>query len=135
MLLGATGRPLTPERAAVVEHAGDPVTDLDGLESAAEGLVEGALHQPLEPALEPLESHGASVPAPFRPGWHPRAGRRSPSEVAATLAHSLGRVAELADAQASGACVRKDVGVQVPPRPPEGAGSRGRASTEDAAYC
>jgi predicted TPR repeat methyltransferase len=28
-----------------------------------------------------------------------------------------GRVAELADAQASGACVRKDVGVQVPPRP------------------
>ncbi len=26
------------------------------------------------------------------------------------------RVAELADAQASGACVRKDVGVQVPPR-------------------
>jgi hypothetical protein len=26
-------------------------------------------------------------------------------------------VAELADAQASGACVRKDVGVQVPPRP------------------
>ena len=32
-----------------------------------------------------------------------------------------GRVAELADAQASGACVRKDVGVQVPPRPPSGA--------------
>ncbi len=26
-------------------------------------------------------------------------------------------MAELADAQASGACVRKDVGVQVPPRP------------------
>src|SRR5436309_11251165 len=31
---------------------------------------------------------------------------------------TTGRVAELADAQASGACVRKDVGVQVPPRPP-----------------
>src|SRR5256714_11878152 len=30
----------------------------------------------------------------------------------------LGRVAELADAQDSGSCVRKDVGVQVPPRPP-----------------
>jgi hypothetical protein len=28
-----------------------------------------------------------------------------------------GRVAELADAQDSGSCVRKDVGVQVPPRP------------------
>ena len=34
------------------------MTDLDGLESAAEGLVEGPLHQPLEPPLEPLESHG-----------------------------------------------------------------------------
>ena len=30
---------------------------------------------------------------------------------------SSGRVAELADAQDSGSCVRKDVGVQVPPRP------------------
>ena len=29
-----------------------------------------------------------------------------------------GRVAELADAQDSGSCVRKDVGVQLPPRPP-----------------
>ena len=29
-----------------------------------------------------------------------------------------GRVAELADAQDSGSCVRKDVRVQVPPRPP-----------------
>jgi hypothetical protein len=33
------------------------------------------------------------------------------------LALLLGRVAELADAQDSGSCVRKDVGVQVPPRP------------------
>jgi hypothetical protein len=29
----------------------------------------------------------------------------------------LGRVAELADAQDSGSCVREDVGVQLPPRP------------------
>ena len=64
MLLGATGGRYA-ERAAVVEHAGDPVTDLDGLESAAEGLVEAALDQPLEPALEPLESHGGSVPAAY----------------------------------------------------------------------
>ena len=35
-----------------------------------------------------------------------------------SVAGSLGRVAELADAQDSGSCVRKDVGVQVPPRPP-----------------
>ena len=36
---------------------------------------------------------------------------------AVTIALS-GRVAELADAQDSGSCVRKDVGVQLPPRPP-----------------
>src|SRR5580698_11237001 len=36
----------------------------------------------------------------------------------AIVTRSLGRVAELADAQDSGSCVRKDVGVQVPPRPP-----------------
>src|SRR2546423_11664508 len=34
-----------------------------------------------------------------------------------TLDFPHGRVAELADAQDSGSCVRKDVGVQVPPRP------------------
>ncbi len=45
-----------------------------------------------------------------RLGTAPRWALRSPSP--------LGRVAELADALASGASVRKDVGVQVPPRPP-----------------
>ena len=35
------------------------------------------------------------------------------------MLQGLGRVAKLADAQASGACIRKDVGVQVPPRPPD----------------
>ena len=44
--------------------------------------------------------------------------RAAPRSRRATLDAPLGRVAELADAQASGACVRKDVGVQVPPRPP-----------------
>src|ERR1039458_5629750 len=38
-----------------------------------------------------------------------------------------GRVAELADAQASGACIRKDVGVQVPPRPPKNPPCQGAA--------
>ena len=42
---------------------------------------------------------------------------------------SLGRVAELADAQDSGSCVRKDVGVQVPPRPPTDRGPRPTDST------
>ena len=40
----------------------------------------------------------------------------------ATIAVPLGRVAELADAQDSGSCVREDVGVQLPPRPPPIAG-------------
>jgi hypothetical protein len=48
------------------------------------------------------------------------------------LGAPLGRVAELADAQDSGSCVRKDVGVQVPPRPlahfGPGMPSRGRKS-------
>ena len=34
-----------------------------------------------------------------------------------TIPGSIGRVAELADAQDSGSCDRKIVGVQVPPRP------------------
>ena len=58
-VVGRDRAPAHAEGAAVVEHAGHPVTDLDGLESAAEGLVERALDQPLEPPLEPLESHGA----------------------------------------------------------------------------
>src|ERR1035437_1606667 len=43
---------------------------------------------------------------------------------------SLGRVAELADAQDSGSCVRKDVGVQVPPRPPRGSDRTGRVASK-----
>ena len=127
------------ERAAVVEHADQPVTDLDGLEPAAEGLVEGALDQPLEPALEPLESHGrrvyraSSFSADARPlvhrmartsrqlyrvaSGHVNASRRPSDGRSRYPGRTPGRVAELADAQASGACVRKDVGVQVPPRP------------------
>ena len=48
----------------------------------------------------------------------PREPRLGPSRGRASVTVSLGRVAELADAEDSGSCVRKDVGVQVPPRPP-----------------
>src|SRR6202167_6515808 len=44
--------------------------------------------------------------------------RRKTFLVSRLMLQGLGRVAKLADAQASGACIRKDVGVQVPPRPP-----------------
>jgi hypothetical protein len=36
----------------------------------------------------------------------------------ALVTHHSGEWRNLADAQDSGSCVRKDVGVQVPPRPP-----------------
>ena len=45
-------------------------------------------------------------------------GRRAREPWLVTMPVPLGRVAELADAQDSGSCVRKDVGVQLPPRPP-----------------
>ena len=52
---------LDADHAALVERAGDLAADLDGLEAGAKGLGEGPLHQPLEPTLEPLESHRAEV--------------------------------------------------------------------------
>src|SRR5262249_59665495 len=48
----------------------------------------------------------------------PASGVDEPERLGTLRIPHPGRVAELADAQASGACVRKDVGVQVPPRPP-----------------
>ena len=63
---------------------------------------------PLEPALEALAgpSGAAALPAVVI--------ERDPLALAIPSG-SLGRVAELADAEDSGSCVRKDVGVQVPP--------------------
>ena len=49
------------ERAARVELAHEAAPDLDGLQAAAERLGEGAFDEPLEPALEPLESHHATL--------------------------------------------------------------------------
>jgi hypothetical protein len=52
---------MNADHASPVERAGDLAADLDRLEAGAEGLGEGAFHQPLEPTLEPLESHRAEV--------------------------------------------------------------------------
>ena len=61
---------------------------------------------------------GGKVPSALGSGWV--AGWLGDRRRAlARLSSPLGRVAELADALASGASVRKDVGVQVPPRPPQ----------------
>ena len=73
---------------------------------------------------------GRTRPRPYAPSrartlaspWRDqRTGRRQRDwgrrGAAVACSRSLGRVAELADAQDSGSCVRKDVGVQVPPRP------------------
>ncbi len=74
----------------------------------------------------------------FRGGltWSTSAQAQAPRRTfgvsaATTVVRSPGRVAELADAQDSGSCVRKDVRVQVPPRPrdrrlEEGPGQRPR---------
>src|SRR5262249_1595260 len=64
------GRHVAPgdtQGAARIEFPRDPAPDLDGLQPAAEGLVERTFDQPLEPTLEPLESHWlGSVPGcPF----------------------------------------------------------------------
>jgi hypothetical protein len=61
-----------------------------------------------------------------RPGALRRLGMDSEGGSSGSLCRSLGRVAELADAQDSGSCVRKDVGVQVPPRPLRGTDISGR---------
>src|SRR5262249_19208662 len=45
------------EGAARVHLASDATADLDGLQSTSERLGERAFDEPLEPALEPLESH------------------------------------------------------------------------------
>ena len=45
------------ERAPGVQLAHEAAADLDRLEAAAERLAEGTFDEPLEPALEPLESH------------------------------------------------------------------------------
>ena len=118
-----------PERAAVVEHAGHPVTDLDGLESAAEGLVEAC--------LPPAARAGARTPGVPRgrvyrctPAGH-WAARRLPCRTPGEWRNWQTRRLQVPVSartwgfkQASGACVRKDVGVQVPPRPPVPAPSR-----------
>ena len=61
-------------------------------------------------------SNGISVVSAVDATAGPRLG--APQRRRGSLLVPLGRVAELADALASGASVRKDVGVQVPPRPP-----------------
>ena len=88
----------------------EALSELDRLEFTAKCFGEGSLDQTLEPLLELLKSHDVSNTT-WANGW--RDSARGP-----LTSMAPGRVAELADAQDSGSCVRKDVGVQVPPRPP-----------------
>ena len=80
--------------------------DLDGLQARCGTPSEPAFDKPLEPC-----ARTAGVPLAMLPMRTPRDG---PCGWYAHLAHA--RVAELADAQDSGSCARKGVGVQVPPR-------------------
>ena len=94
------------DRAVVVHLPHQPPAELDRSQPAAEHAGEGALDHPLEPRSNPFSPMRAA-------GYRRWCGRTG----CATVRPLLGRVAELADAQDSGSCVRKDVGVQVPPRP------------------
>ena len=114
-----------------VHLARQPPAYFNRLEVASKRLGQRALHQTLESLLKLLESHGPpEITGPVRPRgiqqasdlvtstWNGPRTRIPAASPATTVVRSPGRVAELADAQDSGSCVRKDVGVQVPPRPP-----------------
>ena len=96
------------ERAAGVQLADEPATDLDGLEAAAERLARRRLRQAVRAVRSnrwsPIDAMLMALPPDVTAmrDWYAR------------RAHA--RVAELADAQDSGSCARKGVGVQVPPR-------------------
>ena len=110
--VGHDGAAAHAHRAVVVHLPDEPATELHGTEAALERAGERALHQALEPAFEPPDSHRREAIGRAGTGWG------DPERRALESSAPLGRVAELADALASGASVRKDVGVQVPPRPP-----------------
>ena len=121
-----------------VEFAAQGRGHLEGLQTALEGLGERAVDDALQALLEVVENpQGVSSPAARRTlkqsGWNitmlvgqppnaegPALGD-SGSLAGLTAQAVLARVAELADALASGASARKGVGVQVPPRARESA--------------
>ena len=129
-----------------VELAAEGRGDLEGLQTALEGLGEGAVDDALQALLEVVENpQEVSSPAARRTlkrsGWNitmlvgqpPNAEGTAPQGDSGSLAELtapavLARVAELADALASGASARKGVGVQVPPRAPHQVRSRRRIS-------
>ena len=90
----------------VVHLAGQAPADLDRAQPALEDAGEGTLDHVLELALEALETHeGQRYPA-----------RQAGPGPIASLCSLTREWRNLVDAQDSGSCVRKDVGVQVPPR-------------------
>ena len=109
--VGHHGAASYPDRPVVVHLPHQPPPELHRTQAALERAGERTLHHALEAALEPPDSHRREAIGSAGTAWGD-GGRRALQSTT-----PLGRVAELADALASGASVRKDVGVQVPPRP------------------
>ena len=101
-------------KAGQIGLTGDPPRHLRWVDATGEHTAGGSFEEAFETAFEASgETHAGEVTVG---GGYERpttatlcAGLRFPSH--------YGRVAELADAQDSGSCDRKVVGVQVPPRP------------------
>ena len=86
------------------------MADLDGSNPAAKEPSDAVFDKPFESTLDRSQAHDLEAsPAAITGGC-----ANLYEHVHHVNCHA--RVAELADAQASGACARKGVGVQVPPR-------------------
>src|SRR6266568_5201548 len=106
--------PLGHDGGPVVHLALDRARHLDWLQLGPEGAREGTLYHAFKTTLEALQnSQRATSFTSFAPD-----GIRGAGALAVVLTYSLPRAGGgTADAHGSGPCVRKDVRVQIPPRP------------------
>ena len=112
-VLVGSGRPGLVIEPGEVGLAGETAGDLGGMEPTGEDAAGDALEEALEPALQT-----ANHVHPRQVTVSPLMGDYQNTVADGTIRYRIsGRVAELADAQDSGSCDRKIVGVQVPPRP------------------
>src|SRR5262249_12933875 len=106
--------PLGHDGGPVVHLALDRAGHLDRLQLGPEGAREGTFYHAFKTTLEALQNSQRAtslhVPCPDR--------IRGAGALAVVLTYSLPRAGGgTADAHGSGPCVRKDVRVQIPPRP------------------
>ena len=109
-MVGDDGLTADANRPRIGHLAADSMTDFDWSDAAAKEASDTVFNKSFESSLDGSQAHGGEAsPVPIVGGCATLCGHVHP-----VSGHA--RVAELADAQASGACARKGVGVQVPPR-------------------